>query len=172
MDREGQPSGEEPHVNIPPCPAPGAYATVLPSTNVTSVWRPLVDVVETDPLVLCDTQTLEDSDWDVVQKILDKSVEESMYLKRQQRHQWYWMSDQTKDDVIVMTIWDSKHPEKRSGKSISRTNHLHCPHADASQCLFPIALWYFETPLEARGLGRVSKSGFLSGTRNDWKGSR
>jgi hypothetical protein len=81
-----------------------------------SVWRPLVDVVQSDPLVLCDTRTLHDDDWDVVQKVLDNNVEESMYLKRQERHKWYWMSDQTKDDTIVMTIWDSKHPEQKSSK--------------------------------------------------------
>lgn len=66
--------------------------------------------------MLCDTQTLQDDDWDVVQKVLDKSVEESMYLKRQERHKWYWMSDQSKDDVIVMTIWDSNCPEQKSSK--------------------------------------------------------
>ncbi|KAJ3496067.1 hypothetical protein NLG97_g2938 [Lecanicillium saksenae] len=78
-----------------------------------TVWCPIVDVVESDPLVLCDIRTVEDSDWDVVEKVLDHSVEESMYLKRRKRHQWYWMSDQTKNESIVMNIWDSIHPDSR-----------------------------------------------------------
>ncbi|KAM3547704.1 hypothetical protein MY1884_009469 [Beauveria asiatica] len=42
-----------------------------------TVWCPIVDVVESDPLVLCDIRTVEDSDWDVVEKVLDHSVEEN-----------------------------------------------------------------------------------------------
>ncbi|PMD15085.1 hypothetical protein NA56DRAFT_356977 [Hyaloscypha hepaticicola] len=83
-------------------------------TRVLTVWRPLVDVVETDPLVCCDTRTVADSDLDVVQKVMDNTVEESMYLKRRTQHQWYWMSNQTRDDVLVMTVWDSKTPATKS----------------------------------------------------------
>ena len=88
------------------------------------MWRPLVDVVETDPLVCCDTRTVEESDLDRVQKILDDSTEESMYLKRQERHQWYWMNAQTRNDVLVMTIWDSKTPDKKSSKLTHSPLHL------------------------------------------------
>ena len=80
------------------------------------MWRPLVDVVETDPLVCCDTRTVTDSDLDVVQKVMDETVEESMYLKRQKQHQWYWMSNQTRNDVTVMTVWDSNNPSSKSGQ--------------------------------------------------------
>ena len=82
------------------------------------VWRPLVDVVQTDPLVCCDVRTVEDDDLDIVQKVMDDTVEESMYLKRREGHQWYWMSDQTRDDVTVMTVWDSRKPSSRSGKPL------------------------------------------------------
>jgi hypothetical protein len=87
-------------------------------TDLSSVWRPLVDVVETDPLVCCDTRTVADSDLDVVQKVMDNTVEESMYLKRRTQHQWYWMSNQTRDDVLVMTVWDSKMPSTKSSKLV------------------------------------------------------
>ncbi|KAH6839444.1 hypothetical protein B0I37DRAFT_386458 [Chaetomium sp. MPI-CAGE-AT-0009] len=82
--------------------------------RVFTVWRPLVDVVQTDPLVCCDVRTVEDSDLDIVQKVMDDTVEESMYLKRREGHQWYWMSDQTRDEVIVMTVWDSRRPFSKS----------------------------------------------------------
>ncbi|KAJ5959310.1 uncharacterized protein N7479_006460 [Penicillium vulpinum] len=83
-------------------------------TRVLTVWRPLVDIVQTDPLVCCDTRTLSEQDYDVIQKVMNDSVEESMYLKWSPNHQWYWMSDQTRDDVLVMTVWDSKRPFERS----------------------------------------------------------
>ncbi len=52
-------------------------------------------VVENEPLAVCDTQTVQDSDWEMIEKILDEAVEESMYLKRRDRHKWYWMEKQT-----------------------------------------------------------------------------
>ena len=88
-------------------------------TRVLTVWRPLVDVVEMDPLVCCDTRTVADNDLDIVQKIMDDTVEESMYLKWRDQHQWYWMSNQTRDEVLVMTVWDSKRPTSRSGEFFS-----------------------------------------------------
>ncbi|KAH6718667.1 hypothetical protein BKA61DRAFT_473338 [Leptodontidium sp. MPI-SDFR-AT-0119] len=83
-------------------------------TRVLTVWRPLVDIVQTDPLVYCDTWTVTDSDLDIVQKVMNDTVEESMYLKPRKEHQWYWMSNQTRDDVVIMTVWDSKRPLSRS----------------------------------------------------------
>lgn len=87
--------------------------------RVITVWRPLVDVVETDPLLLCDTASVAEEDWDVVQKVREV-VEESMYLKRRDAHRWLWMRDQTREDVIVMAVWDSRHPYTR------RTAAPHC----------------------------------------------
>lgn len=79
-----------------------------------TVWRPLVAVVENEPLAVCDTQTILDSDWEVIEKILDEAVEESMYLKRRERHRWYWMENQTRDDVLVLSVWDSQQPDSPS----------------------------------------------------------
>jgi hypothetical protein len=50
---------------------------------------------------------VQNTDWEVVEKIQDKWIEESMYLKRNLAHSWYWMSSQTKDDVTAFTVWDS-----------------------------------------------------------------
>lgn len=69
-------------------------------------------------MAMCDTQTLEDSDWEVIEKILDNSIEESMYLKRRERHRWYWMQEQTRDEVLVLAVWDSSKPDSPSGKSL------------------------------------------------------
>lgn len=52
---------------------------------------------------------------EIVQKVMNNTVEESMYLKRREGHRWYWMSDQTRNDVIVMNVWDSKTPFAKSG---------------------------------------------------------
>ena len=81
------------------------------------MWRPLVAIVENEPLAVCDTQTLKNSDWEVIEKILDEAVEESMYLKRRDRHAWYWMKEQTKDDVLVLSVWDSAEPDSTCSKS-------------------------------------------------------
>lgn len=126
MGRERQVQNTSPHVRLllPLFKAPAG------ETDQSSVWRPLVDVVETDPLVCCDTRTVSDSDLDVVQKVMDDTVEESMYLKRRAAHQWYWMSNQTRDDVLVMTVWDSKRPFRKSSKCI----HHHWSNIDSPFC--------------------------------------
>jgi hypothetical protein len=47
---------------------------------------------------------------------MDDTVEESMYLKRRKQHKWYWMSNQSRNDVLVMTVWDSNKPFQKSSK--------------------------------------------------------
>lgn len=76
-------------------------------------------VVQSEPLALCDRRTVPSSDWEVVEKVLENAVEESMYLRRRDYQKWYWMSEQTRDDVLAITVWDSRRPDDLSGQSHS-----------------------------------------------------
>jgi len=70
-------------------------------------WRPLIPVIEADPLTLCDRQSLKYSDivpYDVVGPV---KVQELGLVKYRDRHEWHWLSNQTKDEPVVFVVWDS-----------------------------------------------------------------
>ncbi|KAI9671546.1 MAG: hypothetical protein M1817_003598 [Caeruleum heppii] len=83
--------------------------------RVVNLWRPLSAVVENEPLALCDVRTVRPEDWEPVDKVFDNWVEESMYLKRNENHRWFWLSRQTRDEVTAFTVWDSKRPDDVHG---------------------------------------------------------
>jgi hypothetical protein len=81
-----------------------------------SLWRPLVPVVEMQPLAMCDRRTVTDADWEQIEKIQTSWIEESMYLRRNERHKWYWLSKQTWNEVTSFVVWDSEKSDSPSGK--------------------------------------------------------
>ncbi len=74
-------------------------------------------MVENHPLALCDRRTVEDDDWEPVDKVHADWVEEGMYLKRRDQHQWYWFSNQTNEELIAFVVWDSQRPRNFKGWS-------------------------------------------------------
>lgn len=133
------------------------------------VWRPLVDVVETDPLVCCDVRTVQEDDLDIVQKVMDDTIEESMYLKRREGQQWYWMSDQTRDDVIIMTVWDSNTPFKKSGERRLLLSYRETVVLIFEQRLFRTVQWFSRNRSQMQSLARALKYALLCGMRSQCK---
>jgi len=81
--------------------------TLLTGGLVISVWRPLVSVVENQPLAICDRRSVQTSDWEEVEKIQTAWIEESMYLRHNEGQKWFWLSRQTMDEVTSIVVWDS-----------------------------------------------------------------
>lgn len=79
--------------------------------RVINLWRPLVPTVTSQPLALCDRRSVRASDWEEVEKLQTQWVEESMYLRRNPEHQWFWISNQTRDEVTAFVVWDSLDPD-------------------------------------------------------------
>lgn len=75
--------------------------------RVINVWRPLVPVVENQPLAICDRRSVQTSDWEEVEKIQTAWIEESMYLRHNEGQKWFWLSKQTMDEVTSIVVWDS-----------------------------------------------------------------
>lgn len=50
------------------------------------MWRPVVDVVEIGSLAMCDMRSVEEDDWEAVDKVFDNWVEDSMYLQHSKEH--------------------------------------------------------------------------------------
>ena len=87
---------------------------------MSSLWRPLVPVVESQPLALCDRRSVQSSDWEEVEKVQTQWIEESMYLRRNENHMWYWLSNQTQDEVTAIVVWDSAKADSVTGKLSSK----------------------------------------------------
>lgn len=85
--------------------------------RMVNLWRPIIPIVENEPLAYCDVRTVEENDWEPVEKIQEDWIEESMYLKHRKYHKWYWCSRQTRDEALVFTIWDSDTPNRRSAST-------------------------------------------------------
>jgi hypothetical protein len=79
----------------------------------------LTPVVENQPLAMCDRETVQDSDWEIVEKIQTNWIEESMYLKYNKQHKWYWLSNQTIDEVTCLVVWDSERADNKTGAFIA-----------------------------------------------------
>lgn len=79
-----------------------------------SIWRP-IRTVERDPLGICDARTVRAGELVRLPRVYPDGAEgENVVVKaalegsgQQSRHQWYWMSGQTSEEVLVIKIYDS-----------------------------------------------------------------
>ncbi|KAH8769124.1 hypothetical protein F5883DRAFT_65530 [Diaporthe sp. PMI_573] len=72
-----------------------------------NVWRPLVDVVTDWPLAVCDSNTLADEDLEACDLVYDNYEGEHYRVKHSNKHMWYYWSQQTRDEVILIQNFDS-----------------------------------------------------------------
>jgi len=88
--------------------------------RIVNIWRPLVDIVRDSPLTLCDIRSIEESDWLLCDQIHEDRVDESMYLKHRPNHKWYWLSNQTREEMTLFVVFDSaKFRDRTCSKEVS-----------------------------------------------------
>ncbi|KAH8586902.1 hypothetical protein B0O99DRAFT_46141 [Bisporella sp. PMI_857] len=71
---------------------------------IVNAWRPL-RTVQNAPLVVCDRRSVKCGDVIEVDKVLADKVEKGLYAFHKDYHQWYWLPDQTPDEVIIFVSW-------------------------------------------------------------------
>ena len=76
-------------------------------------------MVEDTPLALCDRRSVAIDEPVPCDKVLEDYVDESFYLKYNPAHKWYWLSQQTRDEITVFVVWDSKKDEEYLGMNSS-----------------------------------------------------
>jgi hypothetical protein len=73
-------------------------------------WRPL-KTLRKDPLAVCDATTVPDSDYQLRLREFRSGVKSGNYVmshaEEKQRHQWYYMSDMTPDEIVVFKGYDT-----------------------------------------------------------------
>lgn len=78
----------------------------------------MIPVIEDKPLAFCDFRTIDPEDLIATDRIYPHSRFENYYIRFNSSQKWYWVSRQTKDELLLMMMYDS----------ISGDNARYCPH--------------------------------------------
>lgn len=104
------------HVKIVKYSRPEGHVHTI--TNLeSSVWRPLA-TVRHSPLVLCDRQSVKVNDILETDQVAPTKVELSMSLIYRESQKYWWLSDQTPEEIIMFTSWDSHRDQGFSSRHI------------------------------------------------------
>jgi hypothetical protein len=72
-----------------------------------NVWRPISNPVAHNPLAVLDARTFDFTDL-VPIRFIFPNREGSVYsLRHEKRHSWYYLSDQTPEEVVMFKCFDS-----------------------------------------------------------------
>ncbi|KAI9664136.1 MAG: hypothetical protein M1829_006003 [Trizodia sp. TS-e1964] len=100
------------HVDSSPAAAAARIAAIVPGlpasarTQILNVWRPL-RTVERDPLAVCDARSVRDEQLVRVKLVYDDHESESLAARWAEGHRWWYVSGQTRDELLVFRIYDS-----------------------------------------------------------------
>ena len=72
-----------------------------------SIWRPIVDVVEDQPLALCDARTVEPLDLVEADHVRKHYNGANIYAKPSPRYRWYYLNRQREDEVTLLKMFDN-----------------------------------------------------------------
>jgi len=76
--------------------------------RVLSVWRPLFGPIEDYPLAVCDSETVAKEDLVESDHIFPDFQSETYCVLHNDHHRWYYLSSQTRDEVLLITNYDSE----------------------------------------------------------------
>lgn len=72
-----------------------------------SAWRPLKHVVREAPLAFCDFTSVDPVDLIATDRPSREYVGEVYYMKHNSAQKWYWLSQQTPDELSLFMSYDS-----------------------------------------------------------------
>jgi hypothetical protein len=68
----------------------------------------LLPKLDDRPLAFCDYQTVDKNDLVATDQIYSTLRTDLYYLKHNKRQEWYWLSHQTPEEVVVMLMYDTR----------------------------------------------------------------
>lgn len=87
---------------------------------IINVWRNIAqEPVATNPLALCDAQTVQPEDLVVFEIHYQDRVGENYFAKHSPRHQWFYYPHITRNEALLIKQWDSAGPLARSKGTLS-----------------------------------------------------
>ncbi len=83
---------------------------------IINLWRSIGrEPVASDPLALCDGQTVDPEDLVVFELHYDDRIGENYFAKHASRHGWWYYPAMTRDEAMLIKQWDSAGELARSG---------------------------------------------------------
>lgn len=82
-----------------------------------SIWRPITGTVDNFPLALCDGSSVPGDKLVEVDHVRQSYVGESLSLLQCEQYRWYYINQQTSEDVLIFKMFDSCHSVKAKCES-------------------------------------------------------
>ena len=80
---------------------------------IIQVWRPIQPKIESNPLALCDAQSLKNSDLIIAERRYPDRVGQTYQVKYNANHSWFYFPEMEKNEAIIFKVYDSE----RDGRS-------------------------------------------------------
>jgi hypothetical protein len=74
---------------------------------IVQCWRPIRLPVESWPLAICDSQTLDPKNMVVTERRYQDRIGQTMAITWDPNHRWYWFPHMRRDEALVFKVFDS-----------------------------------------------------------------
>jgi hypothetical protein len=71
--------------------------------------------VKNAPLLLADRRSVSKHDLIEADQIWPDKVNQTDYIYHRQNHKWYWLSNQTPDEIVLFATWNPNSNERFAG---------------------------------------------------------
>ncbi|MBT3765371.1 MAG: methyltransferase [Rhodospirillaceae bacterium] len=75
---------------------------------IVQVWRPIQDVLKTNPLAIADSRSLETSDLIVSERRYPDRVGQTYQITHNPDHEWFYFPNMTRNEAIVFKVYESE----------------------------------------------------------------
>ena len=74
---------------------------------VIQVWRPIQDMLLTNPLAFCDSRSLPFSDFIIAERRYPDRVGQTYQVNYNENHQWFYFPEMQRNEAVVFKVYDS-----------------------------------------------------------------
>ncbi|MEE3000435.1 MAG: CmcJ/NvfI family oxidoreductase [Pseudomonadota bacterium] len=75
---------------------------------IIQVWRPIQPKIESNPLALCDAQSLNDKDLIITERRYPDRIGQTYQVKYNANHSWFYFPEMKKNEAIIFKVYDSE----------------------------------------------------------------
>ncbi|TPX14160.1 uncharacterized protein E0L32_000554 [Thyridium curvatum] len=76
--------------------------------RIVNTWRPLLPVIEDNPLAFCDSRSVAPSDLVLADRVFPNYIYTLYFLKHNPAQRWHWVSEQTPSEIMLMLMYDTE----------------------------------------------------------------
>ena len=74
---------------------------------IIQVWRPIRHPVETDPLAICEADSVSFDDFILSERRYPNRIGQTYVVSHNPKHKWYWFPRMRRDEALVFKVYDS-----------------------------------------------------------------